>query len=126
MAGEEARERLDVWLWRARFYKTRSLAAKAATAGAIRLERPGGAPRAEKPAAPVRVGDRLSCRMGDGVVRVVEVLALGVRRGPAVEARALYRDLAPPSAPARSPNAGPRPSKRDRRALDAFRGRDES
>lgn len=111
MADDESRERLDVWLWRARFFKTRSLAARAASSGAVRLERAGGAAHAEKPAAPVRIGDRLSCRTADGAVRVVEVLALGVRRGPAMEARALYRDLAPPSAPIRSPSAGPRPSR---------------
>lgn len=83
--------RLDVWLWRARLVKSRSLAASLIESGAVRLERPGRQPvRVEKPAQLVAGGDRLSCVIGNRVV-AVEVLGPGWRRGPPVEAQALYR-----------------------------------
>jgi len=86
----EAREaiRLDKWLWYARIVKTRSLAAALVESGAVRVN----ATRVTKPATPVRVGDGLSFALG-GQVRVLRVRALGLRRGPATEARALYDDL---------------------------------
>jgi ribosome-associated heat shock protein Hsp15 len=87
-APPAAAMRLDKWLWQARFFKTRTLAARAVASGAVRLN----AVRVLRPAAPVAVGDGLTL-VQHGRVRVVRVLALGVRRGPAVEARALYADL---------------------------------
>jgi ribosome-associated heat shock protein Hsp15 len=84
--------RLDVWLWRARFFKTRSLAASAVEAGGVYLERNGQSRVAGKPATAVLPGDGLSLRKG-GAVRTLRVLALGVRRGPPAEARALYEAL---------------------------------
>ncbi len=90
--------RLDKWLWQARFFRTRALAARMVAAGKVRLN----ARRVSKPAAPVRVGDGLAFPQGDAV-RVVCVLALGARRGPAAEAQALYRDLAPPDEAASGP-----------------------
>lgn len=84
--------RLDKWLWQARFCKTRGVAARLVAAGAVRVN----AVRVLKPAHPVRVGDGLSFAQGD-VVRVLRVRALGARRGPAPEARALYEELAPPA-----------------------------
>lgn len=113
MTEPAASLRADKWLWRARFFKTRSLAARACEAGL----RVNGA-RTEKPAAAVRPGDVLTFAQGPRI-RVVEVVSLGERRGPAPEAQALYRDRAPPEPP--KPREGPRPTKRDRRALDAFR-----
>ncbi len=113
--------RLDKWLWQARFCKSRSLAAKLCRAGHVRLNRVA----IEKPHQLVKPGDVLTLPLG-AVVRVIEVLALGERRGPAVEARRLYADLSPPpprapadvAAPAeREPGAG-RPTKRDRRRLE--------
>lgn len=112
--------RLDKWLWHARFFKSRSLAA-AACAGPMRLN---GQPVA-KPSQPVRPGDVLTFVQAREV-RVVKVLAPGTRRGPATEAQALYEDLTParpaPEAGVPKPEAGGRPTGRDRRAYDALRG----
>ncbi len=90
--------RLDKWLWQARFFRTRALAARLVAAGKVRVN----ARRVSKAASPVRVGDGLTFPQGD-TVRVVRVLALGARRGPAAEAQALYRDLAPPGEAASGP-----------------------
>ncbi len=112
--------RLDKWLWHARFFKTRGLAARIVADGGVRIN---GA-RTQKPAAQVRPGDALTFSQG-GRVRVVLVVALGSRRGPAAEAQALYEDRsplpepAPPAAPAY--DLGGRPTGRDRRALEKLR-----
>ncbi|WP_233192677.1 RNA-binding S4 domain-containing protein [Acidimangrovimonas sediminis] len=111
--------RLDKWLWQARFFKTRSLAAKVVSDGAVRVN----ARRVTKPAQAVGAGDTLTFAAHDRV-RVVRILAVGIRRGPAPEAQALYEDLSP--APAErdrgAPVAeGPRPTKKDRRILDQTR-----
>jgi ribosome-associated heat shock protein Hsp15 len=81
--------RIDKWLWHARFCKTRSIAQEKAAAGFIRLN----GQRVEKPSAAVRVGDVMTLPAGGGTISV-RVLALGVRRGPATEARTLY-DILP-------------------------------
>jgi ribosome-associated heat shock protein Hsp15 len=83
--------RVDKWLWYARFYKSRSLAAKHIQAGDIRVNRQ----RISKASAILKIGDVLTFAQGD-LIRVIEVVALGERRGPAPEARDLYHDLAPP------------------------------
>ncbi len=88
-AGDKIR--LDKWLWHARFAKTRSIAAKLCEAG-IRID---GVPVA-KPGTSVRPGQVLTFVLGRHV-RVIELIAIGARRGPAEEARRLYRDLAPPT-----------------------------
>lgn len=86
--------RADVWLWRARFFKTRSLAAKFLEEGRVRLTRPGlDEHRLDKPARPVKVGDQLVFALGGRLV-AVRVEGLGDRRGPAPEARLLYSTLA--------------------------------
>lgn len=85
--------RLDKWLWFARFCKSRSLASKLCEAGKVRLNRSV----IEKAAAPVKPGDVLTFPHG-AEIRVVKVLMLGARRGPPVEARTLYEDLAPAGA----------------------------
>ena len=117
MTGGPTTIRLDKWLWYGRFFKTRSLCARKIAAGHVRLN---GA-RIVKPAQPVSVGDVLTFAQAR-TVRVVRILALGHRRGPAAEARALYDDLSPP-APATAPaeRVGPRPTKRDRRATDRLK-----
>jgi ribosome-associated heat shock protein Hsp15 len=97
-AEQEGRIRLDKWLWFARFFKSRSLAARCVEAGGVRME---GAP-VTKAHQSVRPGDVLTFTQG-GHIRVVRVLALGARRGPAPEAQALYVDLAPPSPETRLP-----------------------
>ena len=81
--------RADVWLWRARFFKTRSLAAKYLEEGRVRLTRAGQESRLEKPARPVKVGDQLVFALGGRLIAVT-VEGLGERRGPAPEARLLY------------------------------------
>ncbi|MDQ7249362.1 RNA-binding S4 domain-containing protein [Dongia sedimenti] len=114
--------RLDKWLWHARFARTRSLAAKLVSEASFRIN----GNRTEKAHHPVRPGDVLTFPLGPHI-RVIKVLALGARRGPAPEARLLYEDLDPPQLtprPAREPllaareeGAG-RPTKRERRAID--------
>src|ERR1035438_2007554 len=76
--------RLDKWLWHARFFKTRSLATAAISGGKVHLN----AERV-KPAHRVRVGDRLSLSL-QGIVAEFEVLGLPQRRGPATEAQSHY------------------------------------
>ncbi len=85
--------RVDVWLWRARFFKTRSMAARFVEDGRVRLTRAGHESRLDKSARPVKVGDQLVFAVGGRLIAVT-VEALGERRGPAAEARALYSALA--------------------------------
>ena len=89
MSGET--QRLDKWLWCARFCKTRALAAKLCADGRVRL----GGRVIQKAHHAVRAGDVLTFPLGPHI-RVIRIAALGLRRGPASEARALYEDLAPP------------------------------
>ena len=84
--------RADVWLWRARFFKTRSMAAKFVEDGRVRLTRGGHENRLDKPARPVKVGDQLVFALGGRLIAVT-VKAVGERRGPATEARTLYSAL---------------------------------
>lgn len=120
------RIRLDKWLWHARFAKSRSIASGLISAGHVRVN----ANKALKPAQAVGPGDVLTFPQGNRI-RVVKLLGIGARRGPAPEAQALYEDLTPPSDPP-SPapkydNAhrdGGRPTKRDRRKIDAERARE--
>jgi ribosomal 50S subunit-recycling heat shock protein len=84
--------RADVWLWRARFFKTRSLAAKFIDEGRVRLTRAGQEGRLDKCARPVKVGDSLVFALG-GRLTAVRVEAMGERRGPPTEARLLYSPL---------------------------------
>jgi ribosome-associated heat shock protein Hsp15 len=123
-AGEPIR--IDRWLWAARFFKSRGLAAEAVTGGRVHV---GG--RRVKPSREVRPGDELEVSIGDARISLV-VRGTAPRRGPARDAALLYeetaasaerrarqaaeRRLAGPSSP-----AGPRPTKRDRRRLDAGR-----
>jgi len=121
--------RIDKWLWQARFFKTRSLAAGLAGSGRLRIN----SEHVAKPAQTVRAGDVLTFPQGDRV-RVIRIEALGHRRGPAPEAQALYSDLDQAiAAPAVDPNpvhpaerdAGTgRPTKKQRREIDAMRRND--
>jgi ribosome-associated heat shock protein Hsp15 len=118
--------RLDKWLWYARFCKTRSLATKLCQSGQIRI----AGSHVTKAHQPIRTGDVLTFPLGRAI-RVVRILALGVRRGPVAEARRLYDDLTPPAAPpsaaatvaGREPGSG-RPTKRERRKTDRLKGED--
>jgi ribosomal 50S subunit-recycling heat shock protein len=84
--------RADVWLWRARFCKTRTLAARLIDEGRVRLTRAGQETRLDKPARAVKAGDALVFAIA-GRVHAVKIEALGVRRGPPAEAQALYSAL---------------------------------
>ncbi|MFI4988636.1 MAG: RNA-binding S4 domain-containing protein [Alphaproteobacteria bacterium] len=118
--------RLDKWLWYARFFKSRSLASRLCAAGKIRRNRTP----VTKAHQAVKPGDVLTFPQASHI-RVVKVLALGERRGPAEEARLLYEDLAPVEAPSGSKPAAPpvaerergsgRPTKQQRRATDRLK-----
>ena len=128
MSAELASVRLDKWLWAARFFKTRSIAADAAGGGKVTIN----GERA-KPAKPVKVGDQLIVRSGE-YQWTITVLALSERRGPAAEAQRLYEETEQ-SRLAREEKAAQikaerrampesargRPSKRDRRKIIRFR-----
>lgn len=100
------RQRIDRWLWCARFFKTRSLAAREVSAGHVRVN----GTRVAKPAFAIRPGDTLTFQQGNAI-RVVAVLALAATRGPASAAQALYDDRSPlmPPRGARAPTANPHP-----------------
>jgi ribosome-associated heat shock protein Hsp15 len=82
--------RIDVWLWQARQFKTRSLATAIVQKGRLRITSGGQTRKISKPSTLVRAGDTLTLPRNGGIVRL-EILALGTRRGPASEAQALYR-----------------------------------
>jgi ribosome-associated heat shock protein Hsp15 len=123
------RVRIDKWLWAARFFKTRSLAARACDLGRIEAN---GQPA--KPAREVRAGDLISVKNDAGEFQI-EVLDLSAMRGPAAVAQTLYRETEA-SLEARlkraeerraighfeAPRQG-RPSKRERREIGHLRGR---
>jgi len=105
--------RADKWLWHARFFKTRGLAAKVISSGHLRVN----GDKAPKPARSVAPGDVLTFPQGHRI-RVVKIVALSARRGPAPEAQALYEDMTPetPEAPKNPAYDGKgRPSGKDRR-----------
>jgi len=122
--------RIDKWLWAARFYSARNLARQAVESGRVVV---GG--QRVKPARAVRVGDEIAVRIGDDE-RVVRVLAISDRRGPAPVARTLYEESAESierrerlreqrrwsAEPAQTIEGG-RPTKRDRRRLRDWEGR---
>ena len=126
MESRESR-RLDKWLWYSRFFKSRSLATKFCASGKLRLNEKV----VRKAHYGLRVGDVLTFPRGPHI-RVVRVVGLGTRRGPAPEAQALYDDLDPPQArkkdgprpvqqAGREPGSG-RPTKRERRETDRLKG----
>jgi ribosome-associated heat shock protein Hsp15 len=120
--------RIDRWLWAARFFKTRGLAAEAVAGGRVHV---GG--RRVKPSREVRPGDELDISIGDARISVT-VRGTAERRGPASAAALLYEESAESAQrrarqaierrlAAATPAIGPRPTKRDRRRLDRNRGR---
>lgn len=126
--GELSRLRIDKWLWAARFYKTRSLAARAVEGGKVKLNG-----ERTKPGKGVRPGDRLELRSGE-LQWLVEVRAVSARRGPASEAAKLYAEDRESSSRREHMllirRAGPhpahgthgRPTKRNRRMIQRFTG----
>lgn len=118
--SETEQIRIDKWLWRARFFKSRSQATTVCSAGRVRID---GTPIA-KAHATVRPGQVLTF-VKERHVRVIKVLAIPNRRGPAPEAQACYEDLSPPEQAVAMPNqtsrrAGPRPTKKQRRQMENF------
>ncbi|CUI28639.1 RNA-binding S4 domain-containing protein [Cognatishimia activa] len=116
MTDQPAKIRVDKWLWYARFFKTRSLAAKVVSGGHVRVN----GQKIAKSSHAVGPEDVLTFPQAKEI-RVVRISALGTRRGPAPEAQALYTDLTErkekqPRAPKYEGKG--RPSKRDRRSLD--------
>ncbi len=89
-----ARMRLDVFLWRARFFKARSTATEAVETVGARIERDGQVRRVDKPSSPVEAGDILSFACPAGV-RLIRILALPARRGPPSEAASCYEAVTP-------------------------------
>ena len=131
MSDTHERVRIDKWLWAARFFKTRSLATEAAAGGKVEVN----GERA-KPAKPVQAGDEVRLRQGP-YEYVLLVRGLAERRGPASVAASLYQERAESraarervaeqlklGAAAWAVQEKGRPTKRDRRELDRFRGRD--
>lgn len=113
--GKHPSIRLDKWLWHARFFKTRGLATKLVSGGHVHVN----AAKVSKPAFGLKVGDILSFPQGKKI-RIVKVLAVSTRRGPASEAQTLYEDRTPiresvPGAP-KTEGKG-RPTKKDRRIM---------
>ena len=123
MAPDEAL-RLDKWLWFARFCKSRTQASALCAAGRLRLD----GTLIHKAHQAVRPGVVLTFPLSPHI-RVIRVLALGVRRGPPAEAGALYEDLDPPparpalaAAPVARDAGSGRPTKAERRATDRLKG----
>jgi ribosomal 50S subunit-recycling heat shock protein len=135
--GPSDSQRIDKWLWFARFIKTRTLAADIVSAGKVRINRA----RVEKPSQTVRAGDVLTLVINRRV-QLVRVLGIGERRGPSAAARALYEELTAegdvikPSAPSsprgaalepteaspiRRPAGSGRPTKKERREIDRLK-----
>lgn len=119
---ESERQRVDRFLWHARVVRTRTLAARLAASGHVRIN----GRRIDAPGRALKVGDVLTIATLGGA-RVLRVVAFAERRGGSAEARGLYDDLSPPR-PQRGPVAQPvrpagsgRPTKRERRALDRLR-----
>ncbi len=123
----DARQRIDKWLFFARVVKSRSLAAKLAQAGKVRVNRV----KIDQSSHLIRPGDVLTITLERRVL-VYRVLEAGSRRGPAEEARHLYEDLTPAPPPTSTPTVAPagqrepgtgRPTKKERRALTEWRTR---
>jgi ribosome-associated heat shock protein Hsp15 len=127
LPGSTEKLRVDKWLWHARLFKSRGLAGEAATSGHLRVN---GA-KIDKASYAVKPGDVLTFPKA-GYIRIIRIEALGARRGPAAEAQALYEDLDPPQprpreekleTATREAGSG-RPTKRERREIDALKRRD--
>ena len=117
----QEKQRLDQWLWYARFFKSRSLATKLCRARRIRID----GQVQSKASVVITPGQVLTFPQGNRV-RVIKVLGIGTRRGPASEAQALYEDLTPVEETGDKPKSGRvgrRPTKALRRALDRWLGK---
>ena len=119
-------QRIDKWLWYTRAIKSRTLAAGLVTDGKVRVN----AQRTNKPSHALKPGDVITVNVR-GHIRVLKVIAPGVRRGPPTEAQSLYEEISnhPPAGPTKGSGASPgvrdagqgRPTKRERRDTDRLR-----
>ncbi len=118
-------QRIDIWLWHARFFKTRSLSTKTCRAGKVRIN----GQKFTKAKTSVVIGDVLTFPQAN-VIRIAKVLGFNIRRGPAPEAQLLYLDMTPPreetikiekSKVARRDKGAGRPTKSERRATDKLK-----
>lgn len=122
---KQENQRVDIWLWHARFFKTRSLSTKICRSGKVRLN----GQKFTKAKTPVVVGDVLTFPQAK-IIRIAKILGFNVRRGPAPEAQLLYLDMTPPpeeiqkiekSKVARRDKGSGRPTKTERRATDKLK-----
>lgn len=120
-----AKIRLDKWLWFARIVKTRTLAQKLITGGNVRVD----GERAKLTSQKVGAGQTLTISVADAI-KILEIVAVGERRGPAPEAQLLYNDHSPiipnaerpwhSSAPGKRDKGAGRPTKKERRETDDY------
>lgn len=127
MSKDVTERRIDQWLFYSRLVKSRSLAGRLVEAGKLRVNKV----KVSKPSSLVRKGDVLTSMINRDL-RVIEILELGVRRGPASEAQELYKDITPKEAPRSKPGkftaktpsrpkGEGRPTKKDRRKYDSIK-----
>ncbi len=123
--GQADRQRVDKWLWFSRILKTRTLASELVSTGKLRINKV----KVSKPSHMVQPGDVLTFTLHQRL-RVIEIVAIGARRGPAPEAQELYADLSPaiekPDGPlstddqAQRESGAGRPTKKERRDLERW------
>jgi len=130
MSNAPLSQRIDSWLWHARFFKTRTLAGTVVSTGKVRLTRNGETSRVQKTSNLIKPGDELTFPQSKQL-RIVRVASCSTRRGPAPEAQALYEDLTPAplpkgerkTSPAQREEGAGRPTKKERRAVDQLQDR---
>ncbi len=127
MSGSEQaeRQRVDKWLWFSRIVKSRTLASELVSSGKLRVNKL----KIAKPSHLVGSGDVLTFTHY-GRLRVIKIVAIGARRGPAPEAQALYQDLSPPQEnkedtpsagdPGQRASGAGRPTKKERRDMERW------
>jgi ribosome-associated heat shock protein Hsp15 len=127
MSKDVTERRIDQWLFYSRLVKSRSLAGRLVEAGKLRVNKV----KVSKPSSLVRKGDVITSMINRDL-KIIEILELGVRRGPASEAKELYNDITPKEAPrpkpgrftAKTPSRPKgegRPTKKDRRKYDSIK-----
>lgn len=128
MSNDLVTQRIDVWLWHARFYKTRSLSSKMVRGGKVRLN--GNI--CKKSSTMIKISDILTFVRADEIL-IVKIINIAALRGPATQAQETYEDLTPPKeimAKKRASTVAPRlsgsgrPTKNERRAIDKLMSRD--
>ncbi|MEM7427099.1 MAG: RNA-binding S4 domain-containing protein [Pseudomonadota bacterium] len=121
----EERQRIDKWLWFSRLVKTRTLAGELVTSGKVRVN----STKVSKASHNIQAEDVLTFTL-HGRLKIIRIVAIGKRRGPASEAQALYEDMSPPAvrtetpeaprAPAERESGAGRPTKKERRDIDRW------